>query len=331
MEIYIDLGTANTLIYIRGKGFVLNQPSAVTVSQKTRDTRIIASGTQAKLMLGKTPSHLYVQKPLKKGVISDFNNTEKMLHMFLKKVREQNFWFRPKILISLPCKVTEFERRAVEEVGLAMGAKNVKLIDEPLAAAIGAGLPVFQPKANMIVDIGGGTTEIAIISMGGVVYANAVRTGGEEMDQRITEYLSLHHKFAVGEQTAEKIKMRLGYAVLPAVEEKLEIKGLDLVTGLPRRKEVTSTEIFYAIDETVKSIIKSIKVALEQTPPELSADLLDSGIFLAGGGAMLLGLKQRVEEEIGLKTCVVENPLFSVASGGARVLEDSQILEMIAG
>ncbi len=330
MELYIDLGTANTLMYVKGKGFVLNQPSILTVNKNIRAKSVLATGSQAKLMLGKTPSHLQVLKPLKLGVISDFDSTEKMLFNFLAQIRQKFFWFRPKMLISLPCKVTEFERRAVEEVGLAMGARQVHLMDEPMAAAIGAGLPVFQPKATMIVDIGGGTTEIAVISLGGIVYANAVRTGGEEMDHRIIEHFSLHHKFAVGEQTAEKMKIFLGSALTGSKNHQLEIKGLDLVSGLPRSRLVDTKEVHIAIDETIKTIISSIRVALENVPPELAADLSESGIYLAGGGALLAGLPARIATEVGVKVQVVTNPLLSVACGGARAIENGEILERVA-
>ncbi len=336
-DIYIDLGTANTLIYGSRKGFLLNEPSILAINTKSRGSglgpnSIFALGRSAKPMVGKTPSHLQVVRPLRQGVISDFDSTTKMLHAFIRRMKENVFWFRPRMIISLPCKVTQFEKRAVEEVGYALGARTVHLLDEPIAAAVGAGLPILSSRGQMIVDIGGGTTEIAILSLGGIVTSCAVRTGGDNVDDAIVEKLRSSFQFVVGTPTAERIKMELGNALeddFGAVPSRLAVGGINLITGLPGRMSVESSAIFPAIDGVVRQIILAIQKALEQCPPEIAGDIAQDGIVLAGGGALLKGLPQRISRDIGLPVTVAKDPLFSVAFGGAKLLEDHRLFEGI--
>lgn len=331
VDFYIDLGTANTLIYARGRGFLLNEPSVLTVHQKTSGASdLIALGRSAKLMLGKTPEKLSVLRPLREGVIADFENTAKLLHAFIQRAKENIFWFKPRMIISLPCRVSEFEKKAVEELGYDLGARRVHLLDEPLAAAIGAGMPILGNRGQMMIDIGGGTTEIAILSLGGIVASNAVRIGGNDIDAMIIEQLRTRYHFAVGEQTAEKIKMMVGSAVLGrAAHSQIEIGGINLKKGLPESITVTEEMIFPAINHVVKEIISAVHKILESCPPEISADLAERGAMIAGGGALLSGLQLSLQQELGIAIQISSDPLFSVAMGGAKTLEDSKLFDLI--
>lgn len=327
-DLYIDLGTANTLIYARNTGFLLNQPSVLALRQTTsRPNQFRAIGQQAKSMLGKNPDNISVLRPLKEGVIADFENTARMLHQFVSQVRQQMTLFRPRMLISLPCQVTSFEKTSVEEIGRSLGAKKVHLLHEPVAGAIGAGLPVFSNRGSMVVDIGGGTTEIALIAMGGIITSRAVRIGGANIDDAIIHLLANKYRFAIGELTAEKVKIQVGSAI-PA-ENQLEIAGIDMTTGLPKRFLVTSEMIAPAIDSVVSQIVFSIKEALEKCPPEISSDLVDHGIMLTGGGALIKGITTKISCEIGIPVHIANDPLCSVAFGGARIIENFKLFDAL--
>jgi rod shape-determining protein MreB len=327
-DLYIDLGTANTLIYAKRHGFILNEPSVIALKHKAnRNSQVFALGQNAKRMVGKNPDNLSVLRPLREGVIADFESTSKMLRAFLSHVRRSMIWLRPRMVISLPCQVTEFERRAVEEVGYELGAHKVHLLHEPVAAAIGANLPVLQNQGSMVVDIGGGTTEIAVISMGGIVTAQAVRIGGDNIDDAIISNLKANEQFLVGEQTAEKLKMTIGSEISAA--DSIEVGGSDLATFLPRSKIITHAMISPAIDGVVNEIIASIQRALQECPPEIVSDIAVQGIVLAGGGALIRGLKSRIEKEIGVPVVVAKDPLYTVAVGGARALENEKLFEAL--
>lgn len=328
-DLYVDLGTTNTLIYARGKGFILNEPSVISLKHYSqKSSQLVASGMTAKRMLGKNPNNLSVLRPLKEGVIADFESTSRMLHSFIKDIKDKIFWLKPRLIISLPCQVTHFEKKSVEEVGYSMGARKVHLIDEPMAAAIGAGLPVVSNRGSMIVDIGGGTTEIAVISMGGIITAQAVRIGGNSIDSSVTDWLSTNYRFAVGEQTAEIIKLNVASA-LPGHNAAITVGGIDLTTSLPKRFEVTSTMIYPAVNIIVNETISAIKKALSECPPEISSDIATQGLVLAGGGALIHGLAARITQEVGLPVHMAKNPLYSVALGGARALENNQLFNAL--
>jgi rod shape-determining protein MreB len=324
-DMAIDLGTANTLVYVRGRGIVLNEPSVVAVN--TKDMRPLAVGTEAKRMIGRTPSHIQAIRPLKDGVIADFEICEKMLRYFIQKVHPRRF-AKPRMVICVPSGITGVEKRAVQEAAEYAGArKPAYIIEEPMAAAIGAGLPVHEPTGNMVVDIGGGTTEVAVISLGGIVTSQSIRIGGDELDEAIIQYIKKEYSLALGERTAEEIKIVLGSACELEEEIHAEIRGRDLITGLPKTIIVTTDEIREAIEEPLAAIVDAVKVTLDKTPPELAADIMEQGIVLTGGGALLTGLDARLSSETGMPIVVADNPLLSVAIGGGQFLEEFEALK----
>ncbi|MGC9156072.1 MAG: rod shape-determining protein [Ferrimicrobium sp.] len=326
-DIAVDLGTANTLVYVRGKGIVLNEPSVVAIN--VRDGRPLAVGAEAKRMIGRTPSNIQAIRPLKDGVIADFEICEKMLRYFIHKVNQSKMG-KPRMVICVPSGITGVERRAVQEAAEYAGArKPAYIIEEPMAAAIGAGLPVHEPAGNMVVDIGGGTTEVAVISLGGIVTSRSIRVGGDEMDEAIIAYIKKQYSVALGERTSESIKMTLASAYPLEEELRAEIKGRDLVTGLPKTISVTTEEIRAAIAEPINAIVDAVKVTLDNTPPELAADIMDQGIVLTGGGALLAGLDRRLHEETGMPIVVAKNPLQCVALGSGQCLEEFEALKQV--
>jgi len=327
-DLGIDLGTAITVVYVRGKGIVLSEPSIVAVNQKT--ARVEAVGREAKDMLGRTPGNIVAIKPMKDGVIADFEHTEKMLDYFIRKVHNRRLGVRPRIVVCVPSEITQVEKRAVRDSAYKAKASEVFLVEEAMAAAIGAGLPITEPSGNMIVDIGGGTTDVAVISMAGTVYSRTVRIAGNEMDDSIIHYIKRKYNLLIGERTAEEIKIRIGSAFPLEEEMTMEIKGRDLVEGVPKTLLVSDEEIREALSETVSSIIESVRVALEQTPPELSADIVDKGIILTGGGALLKNLDKRLREETGLPVSLADDPLSSVALGTGMMLNDFNLLRKVA-
>jgi rod shape-determining protein MreB len=324
-DMAIDLGTANTLVYVRGRGIVLNEPSVVAVNVK--DGRPLAVGLEAKRMIGRTPAHIQAIRPLKDGVIADFEICEKMLRYFIHKVHQRR-WVKPRMVICVPSGITGVEKRAVQEAAEYAGARKFAyIIEEPMAAAIGAGLPVQEPTGNMIVDIGGGTTEVAVISLGGIVASQSVRVAGDELDEAIIQYIKKEYSLALGERTAEEVKITLGSA-WPLIEElTAEIRGRDLVTGLPKTIITSTEEIREAIAEPVEAIVDAVKVTLDKTPPELAADIMESGITLAGGGALLLGISERLHAETGMPIHIAPNPLQAVAIGSGQSLEEFDALK----
>jgi rod shape-determining protein MreB len=321
----VDLGTANTLVYVRGRGTVLNEPSVVAINTKTG--AILAVGSEAKRMIGRTPGHILAIRPLKDGVIADFDVTEKMLRYFIQKVHKRRVLAKPRVVICVPSGITGVEQRAVEEAAIAAGARAAYIIEEPMAAAIGAGLPVHEPAGNMVVDIGGGTTEVAVISLGGIVTALSIRIGGDELDEAIIAYIKKEYSLALGERTAEEIKMAIGSAFPLPDEPNAEIRGRDLVTGLPKTIIVSSEEIRRAIEEPVNAVVDAVKSTLDRTPPELAADIMDKGIVLTGGGALLKGLDERLKHETGMPVHLTENPLSCVAIGSGKCLEEFEALK----
>jgi len=323
-DMAVDLGTANTLIYVRGHGIVLNEPSVVAVN--VRDGRPLAVGMEAKRMIGRTPSHIQAIRPLKDGVIADFEICEKMLRFFIHKVHRSR-WVKPRMVICVPSGITGVEQRAVQEAAEYAGArKPAYIIEEPMAAAIGAGLPVQDPTGNMIVDIGGGTTEVAVISLGGIVTSQSVRVAGDELDDAIVQFIKKEYSLALGERTAEEIKIALGSAWPLEDELTAEIRGRDLVSGLPKTIMVTTEEIRDAIEEPVAAIVDAVKATLDKTPPELAADIMEQGIMITGGGALLTGLDRRLEHETGMPIHIAPNPLHSVAIGSGQALEEFDAL-----
>jgi len=323
-DIGIDLGTANTLVYVKDRGIVLREPSVVAVQSGTK--RILAVGEEAKRMLGRTPGNIVAIRPMKAGVIADFEITEAMLRYFIKKVHNRRKMVRPRIIIAVPSDITEVEKRAVKDSATRAGAREVFLIEEPMAAAIGVGLPVQEPAGNMIVDIGGGTTEVALISLAGIVFSRSVRVGGDEMDECIVQYMKRVYNLMIGERTAEEIKIKIGSAYPVGEETTMEIKGRDLVAGLPKTLTITSEEIREALQEPVSSIIEAIRITLERCPPELSADLVDRGMILAGGGSLLTGIDKLIAEQTGLPVHVADDPLSAVAEGTGVVLNELNFL-----
>jgi len=323
-DIAIDLGTANTLVYVRNRGVVLDEPSVVAVKANTDE--VLAAGHAAKNMLGKTPESIIACRPMRDGVIANFKLTQSMLRHFIRAVNDNRRpLFPPRMIIGVPSGITQVERRAVEESAREAGAREVYIIMEPMAAAIGAGLPVQEPTGSMIVDIGGGTTEVAVISLKDVVFCRSVRVGGDEMDRSIVQYVKRKYNLLIGERTAEQIKIAIGTVMPEAKLEKMEVKGRDLVTGTPKTITLTSSEVHEALLETISSIIEVVRVALENTPPELSADLVETGIWLAGGGALLGGLGQLISKETGLPVHIAENPLHCVVKGAGHVLDKFDI------
>ena len=330
-DLAIDLGTANTLVYVRGLGIVLSEPSVVAVRTDTRaKNRILAVGQEAKNMLGRTPGNITAIRPMRDGVIADFEVTEAMLRHFIKKVHKHRRFVRPRIIIAIPSGITQVEKRAVRESAESAGAREVFLIEEPMAAAIGAGLPITEPICNMVVDIGGGTTEVAVISLAGIVYSHSLRVAGNKMDEAIMLYIKRHYNLLIGERTAEIIKNSIGNAYPDYAElESIEVKGRDLVSGIPKILTIDSEEIRNAISEQIDAILETVKIALEQAPPELAADIVDRGIVLTGGGALLKNLDKLLREETGLPITVTEDPLSTVAIGCGKVLENIEILREV--
>ncbi|MDA8025664.1 MAG: rod shape-determining protein [Actinomycetota bacterium] len=326
-DMAVDLGTANTLVYVRGKGIVLNEPSVVAIN--TKDGRPLAVGVEAKRMIGRTPSNIQAIRPLKDGVIADFEICEKMLRYFIHKVHNRKFG-KPRMVICVPSGITGVEQRAVQEAAEYAGArKPAYIIEEPMAAAIGAGLPIHEPTGNMVVDIGGGTTEVAVISLGGIVCSKSIRIGGDELDEAIISYIKKEHSLALGERTAEEMKMALGSATELDEEFEAEIRGRDLITGLPKTILVSTQEIRKAIEEPIAAIVDAVKVTLDNTPPELAADIMEQGIVLTGGGALLTGLDKRIHDETGMPIVVANNPLQCVALGSGQCLEEFEALKQV--
>ncbi|MBU0478774.1 rod shape-determining protein [bacterium] len=319
-DIAIDLGTSTTLIYAKGKGIVLSEPSVVAIRGNT--SKVLAVGNDAKKMLGRTPGDISAIRPLKDGVIADFEVVEIMLRHFITKIHNRRMFISPRVIVAIPSGITAVERRAVEDSAIHAGAKEVYLIGEPMAAAVGAGLPVQDPAASMIVDIGGGTTEVAVISLVGSVYGRTIRIAGDEMDAAIIEHIKKAYNVLIGERTAEDIKIKIGSAFPADKEGKMQVKGRDLVAGLPRTVSVSSEEIREALSEPVSAIVEAVKATLDRTPPELSADLVDRGIILAGGGALLKGLDKLLIKETGLPTNIAEDPLTAVVRGAGKILEE---------
>lgn len=324
-DIGIDLGTANTLVYVRDKGIVLREPSVVAINNETRE--VVAVGNEAKQMLGKTPVSISALRPMKDGVIADFEITEAMLRYFIQRVCHQPFLNRPRVIIAVPTGITEVERRAVRESAIHAGARDVRLIFEPVAAAMGVGLPIHEPTASMIVDIGGGTTEVAIISLSGIVFTRSIRVGGDELDSAIVNYMKRAYNLMIGERTAEEIKIKIGSAAPLDEELTLEVKGRDSVAGLPKTLHISSQEIREALEDTIASIVEVVRNALERCPPELSADLVDRGFVLAGGGAMIRNLDVLLSDATGLPVIVAEDSLSAVAKGTGLMLENLDQLE----
>lgn len=319
-DIGIDLGTANTLVYVRDKGIVLREPSVVAINNENRE--VVAVGEEAKRMLGRTPMNISALRPMKDGVIADFEITEAMLRYFIQKVNNSMRFVPPRVVVAVPSGITEVERRAVKESAIHAGAREVRLLQEPVAAAIGVGLPIDEPTANMIVDIGGGTTEVAIISLSGVVFSKSIRVGGDELDTAIVNYMKRAYNLMIGDRTAEEIKMRVGSAAPLDEEITMEVKGRDSVAGLPKTLHISSQEIREALADTVSSITELVRNALERCPPELSADLVDRGFILAGGGAMIRSLDRLLSDATGLPVFVAEDPLSAVANGTGVVLQN---------
>ena len=332
LDIGIDLGTANTLVHVRGKGIVINEPSWVAIDKRTRQP--MAIGMNAKEMVGRTSGNILVVRPVRDGVISEFEITEAMLEYFIGKVHEQSVvpLPRPRVVVGIPCGVTEVEKRAVYDASMSAGARETFLIEEPTAAAIGAGLPLNEIRGSMVVDIGGGTTEVAVLSMGGVVVSRSLRVAGDEMDQDIVQYIRNKYNVLVGERIAEQVKWNIGSAFPLPVERMAEVRGRNLVTGLPESIEISSVEVREALSQSVSVVIETIKDALDEVPPEIVADLMDTGICLAGGGALLHGLAERLSDELNLRAWVADDPLTCVVRGTGAVLEDFRTYErMLVG
>ncbi|MDK2957004.1 MAG: rod shape-determining protein MreB [Desulfovibrionales bacterium] len=322
-DLAIDLGTANTLVYVKGKGVMLSEPSVVAVKKDARGgNKVLSVGLEAKKMLGRTPGNIVAIRPMKDGVIADFEVTEAMLRHFITKVHNSRKLVRPRIMICVPTGITQVEKRAVKESAQSAGAREVYLIEEPMAAAIGANLPITEPTSNMVVDIGGGTTEIAVISLSGIVYAKSVRVGGDKMDEAIMQYVKRKYNMLIGESTSEEVKIKIGSAYPLEMDETIEVKGRDLVTGIPQNKTISSEEVRAAISEQVDSIVQGVRIALEQTPPELAADIVDRGIVLTGGGALLKGLDELLKQETQLPITVVDDPLTAVVVGSGKALDN---------
>ncbi len=327
-DLAIDLGTANTLVYAREKGIVVFEPSIIAVNQKTG--RVEAVGKEAKEMLGRTPGNIIVIRPMKDGAIADFERTEKMLNHFIKKAHNRSLGVLPRIVISVPSGITQVEKRAVKDSAYRAKASEVYLVEQAMMAALGAGLPVTEPTGNMVVDIGGGTTDVAVISMAGIVYSRSVRIGGNKMDEDIVQYIKREYNLLVGERTAEEIKINIGSAFPLEEEFTMEIKGRDLAEGIPKTLVISDGEIREALSETVSNIIDAVRMALEQTPPELSADIVDKGIVLTGGGSLLKNLDKRLREETGLPVSMADDPLASVVLGTGKMLNDFNLLRKIS-
>jgi rod shape-determining protein MreB and related proteins len=326
-DMAVDLGTANTLVYVRGRGIVLNEPSVVALN--TNNGQIVAVGAEAKRMIGRTPGNIVAIRPLKDGVIADFDVTERMLRYFIQKIHRRSHMAKPRLVVAVPSGITGVEQSAVKEAGHQAGARRVYIIEEPMAAAIGAGLPIHEPTGNMVVDIGGGTTEVAVISLGGIVTSQSIRVGGDELDQAIITFGKKEYSLMLGERTAEEIKMALGSAYPSEDEPHAEIRGRDLVSGLPKTVVISAAEVRKAIEEPVNLIVDAVKNTLDKCPPELAGDVMDRGIALTGGGAMLRGLESRIREETGMPVQVADNPLDSVVLGTGKCVEDFETLRQV--
>lgn len=326
-DIGIDLGTANTLVHVKGRGIVVREPSVVAINKNTG--AILAVGDDAKSMIGRTPGDIVAIRPMKDGVIADYDITQSMLKYFIKRAINSGFMSKPRVVICVPSGVTEVEKRAVEEATLQAGAKEAYLIEEPMAAAIGANLPVEEPTGSMIVDIGGGTSEVAVISLGGIVTSKSLRIAGDEFDEAIVHFVKKEYSLMIGERSAEMIKLTIGNAYPKPKEDCMEVRGRDLITGLPKNISISSSEINEALREPINSIVDSIKYTLEKTPPELASDIMDKGIMLAGGGALLSGLDRLIHEETGMPVTVAETPLDCVAIGAGKVLDEIETLKRV--
>ncbi|MCE2451243.1 MAG: rod shape-determining protein [Nitrospinae bacterium] len=327
-DLAIDLGTANTLVYVKGKGIALREPSVVTVQKDSK--HVLAVGSEAKAMVGRTPENIMAIRPMKDGVIANFEITEAMLRYFIQKVHNRKTFVRPRMVICVPSGITQVERRAVRDSAENAGAREVYLIEEPMAAAIGVGLPVEEPGGSMVVDIGGGTTEVAVISLAGIVYAQSVRVGGDEMDEAIISYIKRNYNLLIGERTAEEIKIQVGSAYEIGERKTLEIKGRDLIAAIPKTIVITDEEVRESLAEPVSAIVETVRGALERTPPELAADIVDRGIVLAGGGGLLRGIDLLLKEETGLPVTVAEDPLSAVVMGTGKVLDELDLLGKLA-
>ncbi len=328
-DIGIDLGTANTLVYVKGQGVVLCEPSVVAIDRATH--HVLAVGEEAKRMLGRTPGNITAIRPMKDGVIADFDITEAMLRYFIRKVHRKNRLVSPRVVIAVPSGITEVEKRAVKDSAERAGARSpVYLVEEPIAAAIGVGLPIHEPSGNMIIDIGGGTTEIAVISLSGIVFSKSIRIAGDEFDEAIISHLKKTYNLMIGERTAEEIKIKIGSAYPMEEETSLEVKGRDILAGLPKTITVSSEEVREALSETLANILEAIRIALERTPPELCSDLIDRGLILAGGGALLRGLDKLISEETGLPVHIADDPLTAIALGTGRYLSDFRLLKRLS-
>jgi len=326
-DVAIDLGTANTLVYLKGKGIVLNEPSVVAVDRTTG--KVIAVGKEAKSMLGRTPAEIVAVRPLKDGVIADFEKTEDLLREFIQKALRRRTWVRPRIIICVPSGITEVEKRAVQDSAQHAGAREVLLVPEPIAAAIGVGLPVGKPSGNMIIDIGGGTTEIAVMALNSIVNQQSIRVGGDEMDEAIVQYVKKAYNLLIGEQTAEQIKIKIGSAFRLEQEEEMEIKGRDLVAGIPKTMKISSVEVREALSEPLQSIVDALMQSLEKTPPELASDIVDRGIVMTGGGSLLRGIDMLLREATNLPITVAEDPLSCVVLGTGKILDDPTQYEKV--
>ncbi len=324
----IDLGTANTLVYVRSRGIVVREPSVVAIEEDTK--QVLAVGQEAKQMIGRTPGNIIAIRPLRDGVIANFDITQSMLKYFIQRAYpKKSLLFAPRVVVGVPSGVTEVEKRAVEEAAIQAGAKEAYLIEEPMAAAIGAGLPVEEPTGSMVVDVGGGTTEIAIISLGGIVTSKSVRIGGDELDEAIVQYIKKEYSLMIGERTAEEVKFNIGSAYPKNKEEKMSIRGRDLISGLPKTLEISSTEILEALHEPINTILDAIKYTLEKTPPELASDIMEFGIMLTGGGALLDGIDQLIHKETGMPVHIAEEPLDCVALGTGKTIEEIETLKRV--
>jgi rod shape-determining protein MreB len=329
-DMAIDLGTANTLVYVKGKGIVLSEPSVVAIRKDPRgEKKVVAVGREAKMMLGRTPANISAIRPMKDGVIADFETTEAMLRHFIRKVHNRTALVRPRIMICVPSGITPVEKRAVKDSAVSAGAREVYLIEEPMAAAIGAGLPITEPRANMVVDIGGGTTEVAVISLSGIVYSKSVKVAGDKMDEAILQYIKRKYNLLIGLSTAELIKMTIGNAYPSDKLETIEVKGRDLVSGIPKILNIDSDEVRKALSEQVETIVETVRIALEQTPPELAADIVDTGIVLTGGGSLLKNLDILLREQTKLPITITEDPLSAVVLGSGKALDQLSLLREV--
>lgn len=327
-DMAIDLGTAHTLVYVQGKGIVLNEPSVVAIERHTN--KILAVGSEAKRMVGRTPGNISAIRPMKEGVIADFEMAERMLRYFITRVHNRTAFVRPRIIIGVPSRITQVEQRAVKESAELAGAREVYLIEEPVAAAIGAGLPITEPSGNMVVDIGGGTTDIAVISLGGIVYSESVKVAGDQIDSDIISHVKRGHSLLIGEHMAERVKVGIGSAYPLEEKAQMMVKGRDLISGIPRTITLEDAEVREALQESIRDIVSAIKLALEHTPPELAGDIVDRGIVLTGGGALLRGLDARLRDETGLSIVTVDDPLTSVVLGVGKTLEELTLLRSIS-